>query len=124
MSTRANYSGVKRPPLSIDEHLVNHLFLPPQLPQGQEPGLTKIELGLLSRLEDAAICMRDLPANPSQELWQSVSRSLASCRRIAAYGRLDKTVLEAELRRLDPLDFMALNIREQNAGITIHRQSE
>ncbi|KAB5582293.1 hypothetical protein GE09DRAFT_1197755 [Coniochaeta sp. 2T2.1] len=124
MATKTGYSGVKKPPLSIDEHLVNHLFLPPQLPQGQETGINKIELGLLARLEDAAICLRDLPANPSQEVWQSVCRSLASWRSVTAYGRLDKTVLETELRRLDTRDFMGLYIREQNAGIAIHRQSD
>lgn len=111
-------------PVSLEESLINHLTLPSQLPQHQESGLENIESGLLSRLEDAAICMRDLPDNPSRAVWQSVCQSLAAWRSVTAYGRLEKTVLEAELRRLDTCDFLTLYIREQNAAITIHRDSE
>lgn len=103
---------------------MNHLSLPPQLPQHQDPGLEKIESALLSRCEDSAMCLRDLPASVSREAWQSVCRSLAAWRSITAYGRLDKVVLETELRRLGHGDFLTLYVREQNAAICVHRSSE
>jgi len=116
--------GRLQPEISLEESLINHLSLPPQLPSRQDRGVEKIEALLLSRCEDVAMLMRDLQGNPSGDAWQSVCRSLAAWRSMTAYGRLDKAVLESELRRLDHGDFVALYIREQNAGICVHRSSE
>ncbi|OIW23013.1 hypothetical protein CONLIGDRAFT_719555 [Coniochaeta ligniaria NRRL 30616] len=124
MDHRANYRSGLQPQLSLEECLINHLSLPAQLPQHQESGLERTEAALCSRLEAEAMCMRDLPENTSRSVWQSVCRSLATWRSVTAYGRLDKTVLEAELTRLDTSDFLILYIREQNAGISIHRTSD
>lgn len=124
MEGPTRYRGQLQPERSVEESLINHLSLPPQLPQHQDLGLERIETALLSRCEDSAMCLRDLPGTTSENVWQSVCRSLAAWRSITASGRLDKAVLEIELRRLDHRDFLTLYIREQNAAICIYRSSE
>lgn len=112
---------VRSEDVSVEESLVNHLSLPSQLPQREDTGVDKIEAALLSRLEDSALSMSDTPTPDDQNVWLSVCRSLAAWRRVTACGRLDKTVLEEQLRQLSPNDFLTLHIRKQNAAIFLYR---
>lgn len=124
MNNDTTYRRGRQGPITVEESLINHLSLPPQLPQFEEFGLETIERALLARIQHSARCMRDLPASPSRNAWQSVCRAIYAWQNVTEYGRLDKTVLETELRNLDISDFLVLYIREQNAGISIYRSSE
>jgi hypothetical protein len=110
--------------MTVDDLLLNHLSLPPELPQRQDSNLEKIETALISRLEDAANCMSGLPGNTSHDIWSSVWLFLATLRRFTAYGRLDKTAIQAKLIKLDTGGLLTLYVRAQNAAILIYRSSE
>lgn len=105
----------------VEESLLNHLSLPAQLPQFQDKGIEKIEAALLGRLQESAASMSDSSTPDDQTIWLSITRSLASWQRMTACGRLDKTVLQAELQNLNPSDFLILYVRKQNAAIFIYR---
>lgn len=107
--------------ISVEESLVNHLSLPSQLPQREDPSIEKIELELFSRLQDSALSISEVATTSAKDVWLSVCRSLAVWKRVTASGRLDKTVLEDELRQLSTTDFILLYIRKQNAALFIYR---
>jgi hypothetical protein len=107
----------------VEESLINHMSLPSQLPQHEDTGIEKIELELLSRLQDSAFYISDVATTKAKNVWLSVCRSLAVWARVTASGRLDKTILEEELRQLSVTDFILLYIRKQNAGVFIYRST-
>ncbi len=113
------------PPLAVDEALLNHLTLPPRLPQRQDRDLDGITRALVEQLVTAAQLMRDLPSNDHQSLWDSASRSLTASRSLCApTGRLERSSLLAELRHVANADFLFLHIQSQNAVVFIQRSPE
>jgi hypothetical protein len=111
-------------PKDFLESLFNHIALPPRLPGRQDIRLDRVERGLVERLLDASINLSSLPRNDFIDEWESLRRSLETCRRVNSGGRLTKTSLLTALRELQGQDFIALHITEQNAALIIRLQEE
>jgi hypothetical protein len=106
------------------ESLFNHITLPPRLPGRQDTRLDRVKRGLVERLLDAIVILSRLPHNDSADEWESLRRSLETCRRVNSGGRLTKISLLTALRELQGQDFIALHITEQNAALIIRLQEE
>ena len=106
------------------ETLFSHIALPPRLPGRQDTGLNRVERALVERLLDATIKLSRLPHNNFVNKWESLRRSLETCKQVNSGGRLTKTSLLTALRELQGQDFIALHIREQNAALIIRLQEE
>jgi len=111
-------------PKELLESLFNHIALPPRLPGRQDTRLDQVERALVERLLDAAVKLSRLPHNDSVDEWESLRRSLETCKRVNFGGRLTKTSLLTALRELQGRDFIALHITEQNAALIIRLQEE
>ena len=106
------------------ESLVSHIGLPARLPGRQDRRLDIIERALTERLLYATAKFLRLPDNDFASEFESLRRSLETCRRANAGGRLTRaSVLEA-LQGLHGRDFIALHITEQNAALIIRLQEE
>ncbi len=105
---------------TMDEALINHLSLPPLLPQRQDHDIDKVEVDLVERLVRATKVMRDLPDNPSLEVWDSIRRSLEACKSITVNRRLEKASLITALRNISRTDFLPVYIGTQNAALFIY----
>jgi hypothetical protein len=111
-------------PGELLEPLFNHIALPPRLPGRQDTRLDRVERALVERLLDATVSLSRLPHIDSVGEWESLRRSLETCRRVNSGGRLTKTSILAALRELQGRDFIALHITEQNAALIIRLQEE
>jgi hypothetical protein len=109
--------------LAIGEALVNHLALPPQLPQCQDREIEKVEAALTDRLINAAKLMRDLPGNPRSLVWDSVYRSLEAGKSAVVNHRLEKFSLVRALQNLANTEYLVVYIRNQNAAVLIYPAS-
>ena len=97
---------------SILESLFNHLALPPRLPGKEDNNIDLIEHALLDRLLDVSRTLRDLPNNKFRDQWDCVHFSLQTCKVVNAGGKLNKTPLLTEFRRLEREGILILHIAE------------
>jgi hypothetical protein len=111
-------------PEGLLESLFNHIALPPRLPGRQDRRVDRVERALIERLLDATVKLSRLPQNDSIDEWESLRRSLETCRRVNSGGRLTKASLLTALRELRGRDFITLHITEQNAALIIRLQEE
>ena len=66
---------------------------------------------------------RDLTSDPEAYcVWDTVRRSLETCRTVNQAGRLNKASLLTAFQQLGGQDVLTLHIAEQNAGLLIRRQ--
>ncbi len=117
METPANGRRVLR-------SLFNHIALPAQLPQQQESNIGDIESALVSHLIYVVKAMRDAQEGKYREVWDSLRRTLQSCKTLNIGGRLERTQLMSHLRQMQISDLIILHIATQNAGIYIHKPAE
>lgn len=101
--------------------LFNHVVLPPRLPGKQDGPHKDIEHGLITRLLLASRTVRDLVDRDFRERWESIRRSLETCKAANLGGKLDKKSLLNELHGLQSEDILILHIAQQNAGLLIRR---
>jgi hypothetical protein len=104
------------------ELLFNHFVLPPRLPGKQDSRIEDIEHSLITRVLLASRTMRDLVNIDFRDRWDSVRRSLQTCKVVNLGGKLDKKSLVAEFRSLQSEDILILHVAQQNAGLLIRRQ--
>lgn len=109
---------------SMDEILFNHIALPPRLPQREDRDIVSVDAALVTRVTEAAKLIRDLPANPCADTWDSLCRSVAACKTFSTIGRLERSVLKTELKHVAKTGFLLLHLRCQNAAIFIQRSSK
>jgi hypothetical protein len=107
----------------MSEALFNHLVLPPRLPGKQDNRIEDIEHELITRALLASRTIRDLVDIDFRDRWDSVRRSLETCRAVNLGGKLDRTLLLKELRSIQSGEVLILHIAQQNAGLLIrHHQ--
>src|SRR5436190_969374 len=104
--------------------LVIHISLPPRLPDKQENWTDQIESALTDRVLDASRTLRDLTNGELSYQWNCIRIVLQTCKVVNAGGKINKTPLLTEFRRLERNGFLILHIAEQNAGLLIRRQHE
>lgn len=106
------------------ELLFNHVVLPPRLPGKQDSRIEDIEHGLITRVLHASRTMGDLVNVEFRGRWDSIRRSLQTCKVVNLGGQLDKMSLVAEFRSLQSEDILILHVAQQNAGLLIRRHHE
>lgn len=99
------------------EGAINHLFLPPKLPHGEDPD--EVESRILDITIKAVADFRRL--SPSHVL-DRVASLLRTFRAVHTSGRVNEANLLAELHALHDGDTIPLQITAQNAVILITRQ--
>ncbi len=106
------------------EAIFNHLVLPPRLPGHQDARLDLIASSLLDRLLNVVKKFSRLPGDQFKYLpqFESLRRSLETCKQINANGRLSRTSLSAAFRDLQHQDFILVHVVEQNVALIIRRQ--
>ena len=109
---------------SLLESLVNHITLPPHLPGKPENGIEQVEHALTGCLLDASRTVRDLTNGQLSYQWECIRNILQTCKVVNAGGKLNKTSLLTEFRKLEHNGYLILHIAEQNAGLLIRRQYE
>lgn len=109
---------------SLLKSLVNHVALPPQLPGKLENKIEQVEHGLTGCVLDATRTLRDLTNGELSREWDCIRNTLHKCKAVNAGGKLNKTSLLTEFRRLEHKAPLILHVAEQNAGLLIRRGYE
>ena len=79
-------------------NLINHVALPPQLPQSEEPDPSRINSNLVHLLQDA---MKTFDRRTSAA-WASVSKMLSALDKTEQAKALNNDSLRADLKALNP----------------------
>jgi hypothetical protein len=103
---------------SLEEHLFNHLCLPPRLPSRQETRPLEIQNALLERV--LKVC-KDFTSQSLEGDWDSLRRHLQICKTLNFDGNLNKTSLLKAFRELQANDLLIVHVTAQNAGLLIRR---
>lgn len=109
---------------SLLESVFSHVVLPSRLPGAQERTTNQIECALTDLLLGASRTLRDLSNGEIYDRWDKIRHVLQTCQTVNAGGRLRKNSLLAEFRNLGPKDVLVMHIKEQNAGLLVHRHGE
>ncbi|KAF8532888.1 hypothetical protein BDD12DRAFT_785195 [Trichophaea hybrida] len=104
--------------------LINHVFLPPKLPQAREGTTTRQNRFLIQLLEDTATRYSvDEKDGRSNELINVARKMLASLREIGI-GGIGEATLRKKIRDMKHGDLIALHITAQNAGLLLRHAGE
>jgi hypothetical protein len=106
------------------ELLYNHVALPSQLPGTEDARIDEISNGLIIRLLDASRHLKDLTTSDLYFPWDSIRRSLQTCKTLNLGGKLNSESLVSAFRALQHNEIIILHISEQNAGLLIRRDHE
>ncbi|KAI1100418.1 hypothetical protein F4804DRAFT_46400 [Jackrogersella minutella] len=101
--------------------LFHHVALPAMLPQGSESNTDEIGRAFLDRLIVASQIMGNIQDGVCQQVWQSLSRSLAVSNILNVDGKLERNQLAMHLKELRNSDVLILHVATQNAGVLIHK---
>ncbi|KUJ24466.1 uncharacterized protein LY89DRAFT_663197 [Mollisia scopiformis] len=103
------------------ESLFNHLVLNPRPPGHQDSRIDIIERAIIERVRDATNKLCSLPDNAHFDALQSLRRSLDTCTRVNAGGRLTRAALLRAFQELDGKDMIIIHVGQQNAGLLVRR---
>jgi hypothetical protein len=106
------------------ESLVHHIALPPRLPGKEQDKLDQIESSLAIRLVNASRFLRDRADSEVSQQWEHTRNILQTCKTLNAGGKLNKSSLLTEFRKLEHQGLLILHVAEQNAGLLIRRHHE
>ncbi|KAI0849370.1 hypothetical protein F5Y00DRAFT_261507 [Daldinia vernicosa] len=109
--------------MDLLQAVFNHLVLPPRLPGSQDPDIEAVSYDVLKRIIRACDNLESLAGLPWSEAYKSLRASFEACLPIHT-GRLDKSVLLAHFRKLQPDRTLILHVIEQNAALLIRRTKE
>ena len=101
--------------------LFHHVVLPSKLPGKAEDEVHIIEKDLLRRLIKAIDLVSSALPNEAVDEYSTLKRCLETCQLVNDEGRLKKSTLLNSFRDLASGDSLILHIKEQNAGLIIHR---
>ncbi|KAH0566189.1 hypothetical protein GP486_000421 [Trichoglossum hirsutum] len=102
-------------------YIVNHVFLPPKLPQQDDSGVVKDTALIEKCLEALTSFQAQVPVKEHPE-WEPCIRMLRNMLRLRdADGGLLAEEVESALGQMADGDVLALHIRGQNAGLIIRR---
>ncbi|KAL9602747.1 MAG: hypothetical protein Q9219_001590 [cf. Caloplaca sp. 3 TL-2023] len=112
--------------VQVLEFLINHVVLPPKLPQEAESEqlTAKAEEFLLKLVSSEVKSFRQQAEPAFHHSWLIIEKMLRSWGSIKPHGPLSATILEKTVLALEDGDVLPLKIRAQNAGIIIRQHSE
>jgi hypothetical protein len=106
------------------ELVYNHIALPSQLPGKEDVRIDEISNDLIIRLLDASRHLKDVTNSNLCDSWDSIRRSLQTCRILNLGSTLNSKSLVSEFRALEGNEIIILHVSEQNAGLLIRRDHE
>ncbi|KAI1654401.1 hypothetical protein F4813DRAFT_370697 [Daldinia decipiens] len=106
--------------MDLLQAVFNHLVLPPRLPGSQDPDIEAVSYDVLMRIIRACDTLDSLVEPPWSKAYQSLRASFKACLPLHS-GRLDKSVLLAYFRELQPDQMLILHVIEQNAALLVRR---
>lgn len=109
--------------MDLLQAVFNHLVLPPRLPGSQDPDIEAVSYDVLTRIIRASDTLDSLVGPPWSKAYQSLRASFEACLPLHS-GRLDKSVLLAYFRELQPDQMLILHVAEQNAALLIRRTKQ
>ncbi|KAI5807814.1 hypothetical protein DFH27DRAFT_650380 [Peziza echinospora] len=127
----ASYQGTSKPTLEDElPYIINHVFLPPKLPQSSDSRIERNEV-LLEALRLAchefvkqhvrhASVSKDGRSIQLGENWENIEGMLATTGVIYT-SRTDADVLEKQMNNMWPGEVITLYIQAQNAGVIIRK---
>ncbi|OAG39983.1 hypothetical protein AYO21_05856 [Fonsecaea monophora] len=99
--------------------VVNHVVLPPNLPEKVDNNLEEINRDLLLRVRDACLELDTVTKGEFQQQLGLLQSSLDHCQNIHASVHLDSLQLQRAFRRLQIGEVLVIHISEQNAGLLV-----
>ncbi|KAI1808649.1 hypothetical protein F4811DRAFT_569460 [Daldinia bambusicola] len=108
-------------PAGVLKALFHHIALPAMLPQSSESNTEDVERAILDRLIIAVKLMQNAMGGPLWQTWDSIRRSLLSCKAMNIGGKLERTQLALCLRQLRDSDLVILHLGAQNAGLLVYK---
>ncbi|KAJ6561074.1 hypothetical protein DFH09DRAFT_1035925 [Mycena vulgaris] len=107
------------------EYIINHLFLPPRLPQ-KDDSLLSLQKGLLNHISDCArsFCeglRNDNVPNEVQARWATLRRTLENFASVHGVSEISRDSLQMIIIRMQLDDVLCLHITSQNAGVILRR---
>ena len=107
---------------SLLDLVINHIALPPTLPGRADLTINAIDRDIVARLIASCRTARDATTDHDLiRLWDDTRYTLQTCKQLNDAGRLREDSLKEEFGRLKPGGLLILHVREQNAGLIIHR---
>lgn len=92
--------------MSLDQNqfdfIINHVFLPPKLPNGEEQDLSGLELELLRLVRSSAEQFVQQVSANSTVRWQPIVSMLQTWMKIIEYSDLDEEMFSMVLKSLEP----------------------
>ncbi|OAP60693.1 hypothetical protein AYL99_05695 [Fonsecaea erecta] len=101
--------------------VVNHIVLPPDIPDKIENNLAEINQELVLRVQDACTELETATKGEYREELGFLRSSLEHCFLIHTSAHLDATQLQCAFRRLQVGEILIIHVSEQNAGLLIRR---
>lgn len=113
----------------MEQSVFHHFALPERLPDSEDANLNEVEAKLTDHLLVAVRIMRDYAAGDElrsdvSSIWERLRQCLVVSKAVTRDGKVDRTRLLSELRGMNALSAILLDIRSQNAALLIHRLSE
>ncbi|KAK8167917.1 hypothetical protein BKA80DRAFT_216002 [Phyllosticta citrichinensis] len=107
------------------DFLVNHVVLPPQLPQESESEdeQHQCEARLLRFVLESITSFSGHCEGRVQKAWRSAASALENYDRAVAGSTLCKETLEEIILNLKPSESILVHVKAQNAGLLLHRTS-
>ncbi|KAJ7483159.1 hypothetical protein FB451DRAFT_1028934 [Mycena latifolia] len=107
-------------------YIINHLFLPPKLPQADDSAL-RLQRDLLEHLSACAgaFCEgleREGVAKEVQTRWAILRQMLACFASLHSVANIARESLEAAINRMQHDDVLCMHIVAQNAGVILRRR--
>ena len=103
------------------DYLLNHIALPPRLPQKNDPRLDKLEEALTESLLEWATVFRTKVGLHLTKPWDLLITTLFHCHVLHNGGKLNSSSLETALSQLALGQCLIIYVAQQNAGLLIHR---
>lgn len=102
--------------------LYQHVCLPPNLP-GHFNANEQLERDLFDRLLAVCRLLKERDVEHYQ-IWDNLRRGLETSRNINCRSKLDAASLNGHFVHLNPNDFIAIRVAEQNAGLLTYRTTK
>ena len=103
--------------------IYHHAVLPRDVPGHEDKNLHYAESELIERLTDAVKFFTPHAPLDDQSRIDTIRLALSTCKALNVDGKIDKHLLVRELQQLGTNQVLILHVTEQNAALTIHRQS-
>ncbi|PGH26544.1 hypothetical protein AJ80_01858 [Polytolypa hystricis UAMH7299] len=105
------------------EYVINHVFLPPKLPQCNDNSLPASK-GLIGVLLRSLNSFKEFISTERRSQWDCCAAMLQAMMDLRqSDGRLSPQRLEERLLKMTPGDVLSLQITSQNAGVIVRRLS-